>query len=96
MDRALKFAAIGLFGALVVVYLGAKIHFFARFGGAFGAYFAAHRPYWAGMAIIGLLLFAVGSLSQRHTRGGASERTVQQRDAADEVRADRGSPGPCS
>jgi hypothetical protein len=97
MDRALKFAAIGLLGAFGVVYVAAKIHFFTRFDGDFGAYFAGHWPYWAGMAMIGILLFALGTLAERLARSAASERAVQQRvSAADEVRAGHGSRGPRS
>jgi hypothetical protein len=61
------------------LWLGAKIHFFTRMGAtSLEGYLREHWPFWAGMAIVGVLLFAVGTIERR----GAGE----QRDAADETR----------
>ena len=74
MDRALKCAAAGLVGALLIVYVAAKVHFFTRFTGDFSAYIAEHWPFWAGMAALGALLWAVGTVAQRRARGAAPEK----------------------
>jgi hypothetical protein len=65
-----RVAAIALVGALAVLYLAAKVHFVTRFDGDVGSYLIGHWPYWAGMAIVGLLLSLAGPLARRHVRGG--------------------------
>jgi len=84
MDRALKVVAAGLGLAFLVVYLAAKVHFFERFAGDFDTYFAEHWPFWAGMALIGALLWPIGSAIDRRARAAEHDRAVHQRDDVDE------------
>jgi len=62
LDRTGIFLLV-IFGLL---YVGAKIHFFTRFG-LLGpsAYLEEHWSFWAGFAIIGALAYCLGWMKKR-------------------------------
>jgi len=50
-----------LIGALI--YIGAKVHFFTRYQQlSTGAYLEEHSAFWAGIAIVALLLWTLGQI----------------------------------
>jgi hypothetical protein len=51
-----------------VVWVGAKMHFFARFGArSLDGYLSEHWPFWAAMVAIGALLIVLGIVEPRKT-----------------------------
>jgi hypothetical protein len=64
MGKRLEKINIVLLAVFGLLYVGAKIHFFSRFGAvSLGEYLDAHWYFWAGMALVagaGLILnFAI-------------------------------------
>lgn len=65
-------ATLVLLGLLALLWAGAKIHFFARYWHYLDqdnlrAYILEHSPFWAGMALIGVLFLAMGAIERRKT-----------------------------
>jgi hypothetical protein len=57
--------AILLLICLVMLWVGAKIHFFMRFGNTtVDGYILEHWPFWAGMTFVGLLLLLLGRIER--------------------------------
>jgi len=63
MKRRIEAAVIFLCVVGVLIYLGAKVHFFTRFGQiGDGEYLKQHRHFWVGMAIVGLLAWILSRI----------------------------------
>ena len=60
-----RIAAV-LLVSLAALWVAAKIHFFARFGvTSLDEYVGEHWPFWAGMALVVLLLAIVEAIERR-------------------------------
>ena len=60
--------AFGVVMATAGLYVAAKVHFFRRFSGDAGAYWAEHWPYTAGLLAGVMLLCGVAWLTRRMAR----------------------------
>ncbi len=62
--RRIEIFLLVIFGLL---YIGAKIHFFTRYGVlSTGKYLEEHSLFWAGFAIVGGLLAVLDGIRKRH------------------------------
>jgi hypothetical protein len=83
LETVLKGVAVCVVLGIVAVYVAAKVHFFRRFTGDFGAYWAEHWPYTAGLAAGVAILWGVAGLARRMGVGdsageGQSNNKMQQ------------------
>jgi hypothetical protein len=68
MRRWTARTAVILMVLSALVWVGAKIHFCARFGArSFDGYLAEHWPFWAVMVTIGALLIVLGIIEPSRT-----------------------------
>ena len=69
MEQWLKRVGIVLLVIFGLLYVGAKIHFFTRYGVVSpGDYGEEHWPFWAGMAIISGAVACLGWMIKRRDR----------------------------
>lgn len=54
---------------LALLWVGAKVHFYTRFGATnIDGYLQEHWPFWAAMASVACLLWLVEAIEQRRRR----------------------------
>lgn len=72
LETVLKVVAVSIVLGTVGLYLAAKVHFFRRFTGDFGAYWTEHWPYTAGLVAGAAMLWGVAGLARQMSVGGSA------------------------
>lgn len=72
--RWLRRLSLALLWLLVLIYVGAKTHFFVRFDPhGIRAYIVEHSLFWVAMLLLGGFIWFVDLLIERRCDGGASQ-----------------------